>query len=414
METPMACSRSRRVLVLVLGLAAAGCGTGPPALPPPEPPTVAVVKPVVTPLRATKEFTGRLVTKDPVKVAPQVTGRLLTREFKDGDLVEEGKTVLFRIDPVLYDADVKKAKADIAKARADIANWTAQGDRDQAELNRLTKAGTAAAGIEIDKAAANVKVDEAQAAVARANQAAAEAALMKAEENLKYCTILAPATGRVGQALAAPGALVDAYKTDLVSVYPITPVYAVWDVDEQTSLWYRDQIRAGNFGDPRDPATPITCTIRLKNETEFPTDATDRSRHAVVDYVAPELVRGTATRTLRATFENVPKKGPNGATLPPLLSAGDSVRVRMVAGAARPVLTVPESAVFSQQRKQYVYVVADGKAQLREVEPGQTLDGRVEVNRRTSAAGTTGLDESDVVIVDNLLRVRPGIPVTVK
>src|SRR5436305_2825128 len=103
----------------------AGCGSGPPQLPPPEPPTVAVVKPRLTPLRPTKEFSGRLVTKDPVKVIPQVTGRLLKREFADGDYVEEGKTVLFRIDPVLYQAEVERAKADIARARADVANWTA-------------------------------------------------------------------------------------------------------------------------------------------------------------------------------------------------------------------------------------------------------------------------------------------------
>jgi hypothetical protein len=61
-----------------------------------------------------------------------------------------------------------------------------------------------------------------------------------------------------------------------------------------------------------------------------------------------------------------------------------------------------------------VYVVADGKAQLREVEPGAAFDGMVEVNRRASLAAPTGLDESDVVIADNLLRIRPGIPVTVK
>ena len=78
------------------------------------------------------------------------------------------------------------------------------------------------------------------------------------------------------------------------------------------------------------------------------------------------------------------------------------------------MLAVPESVVFSQQRKQYVYVVADGKAQLREVEPGAAFDGLVEVNRRASASAPTGLDESDAVIADNLLRVRPGIPVTVK
>jgi multidrug efflux pump subunit AcrA (membrane-fusion protein) len=88
--------------------------------------------------------------------------------------------------------------------------------------------------------------------------------------------------------------------------------------------------------------------------------------------------------------------------------------VRMPAGPAHEVLAVPEAVVFSQQRKQYVYVVVDGKAQLREVEAGAVFNGMVEVNRRTSATATTGLDENDSVIADNLLRVRPGIPVTVR
>src|SRR5262245_9644634 len=166
----------------------AGCGKGAPQLPPPEPPTVAAVKPKLTPLRPTKEFSGRLVTKDPVKVIPQVTGRLLKREFKDGDYVEEGKTVLFRIDSVLYKAEVEKAKADIARAQADVANWTAQLARDRAELDRLSQgAKLAITKSDLDKAAASVKVDEAQIDLAKAAGAAADAALTKADENLRYC-----------------------------------------------------------------------------------------------------------------------------------------------------------------------------------------------------------------------------------
>jgi RND family efflux transporter MFP subunit len=402
------------ILALATGLVA-GCGSGAPQLPPPEPPTVAVVKPKLTPLRPTKEFSGRLVTKDPVKVIPQVTGRLLQREFKDGDYVEEGKTVLFRIDPVLYKAEVEKAKADIARADADTANWTAQLARDKAELDRLSQgAKLAITKSDLDKAAASVKVDEAQIDLSKAAKSAAQAALTKADENLKYCTITAPATGRLGQSLVSAGTVVDAYKTELVTLYPINPVYAVWEIDELTSLWYRDQIRSGSIPDPRDPSSPLVVTIKLKNEKDFTSSTSDPSRNGVLDYIDPEIVRATGTRTVRATFENSPRKGPNGEWLTPLLSAGDSVRVRMPAGPAREVLAVPESVVFSQQRKQYVYVVADGKAQLREVEPGAAFGGLVEVNRRASATASTGLDESDSVVADNLLRVRPGIPVTVK
>jgi RND family efflux transporter MFP subunit len=410
---------SRSWSVVALGIVAAvvaGCGSPPPPLAPPEPPTVAVVRPKPTPLRPTKEFTGRLVTKDPVKVIPQITGRLLTREFKDGDIVEGGKTVLFRIDPVLYKADVEKAKADVAKATAEIANWTAQVGRDKDEYDRQKKLldGGGGSKTEFDKANANLKVSEAQLAVSNATKDAGASALTKADENLKYCTITAPTTGRVGQSMVAPGTLVDAYKTELVSVYPVTPVYAVWEIDEQTSLWYRDQIRGGSLADPRNPATPLSVTIKLKDEKDYTADAADKSRNSTVDFVDPEIVRGTGTRALRATFDNVPRKGPKGETLPPLLSSGDSVRVRLSAGSPREVLAIPEAVVFSQNRKQYVYVVADGKAQLREVEPGAAFGGLVEVNRRASPSAPSGLDENDQVVADNLLRVRPGIPVTVK
>ena len=127
------------VTVPVLGLAHAfvvGCGKGLPQLAPPEPPTVAVVKPRAVALQTVKEFTGRLVTIDPVKVIPQVTGRVVAREFKENTPVEEGKTVLYRIDPILFQAEVDKAKADIARAKADIANWIAQTARDKDEYTR--------------------------------------------------------------------------------------------------------------------------------------------------------------------------------------------------------------------------------------------------------------------------------------
>lgn len=409
---------TRRLIVPVLALAlavGAGCGKRPPQLPPPEPPTVAVVKPHAGELQTVKEFTGRLVTKDPVVIVPQVSGQLLTREFEDGGFVQAGK-VLYRIDPVLLKAEVDKAKADIAKAQADIANWLAQTDRDKAEYTRQKQQLDSGAGskMDYDRALANMKVSEAQVDVAKAYKAAGESAVVKAEENLRYCTISAPTAGRIGVSLVAPNNLVDAYKTELVTIYPVNELYAVWEVDEQTSLWYRERIKAGVFGDPQKPGTRIQVAIKLKDEKAFSTDTADRTRHSAVDVIAPEIQRQTGTRTLRATFQNPEPKGAKGETIPRLLSAGDSVRVRLFAGDPRPVLTVPETVIFTQQRKQYVYVVVGGKAQLREIEPGATLDGKTEVNRRETPGAPTGLNENDAVVADNLLRVRPGIEVAVK
>ena len=212
----------------------------------------------------------------------------------------------------------------------------------------------------------------------------------------------APSTPRppagLGQALVAEKSIVDAYKTELVEISPIDPIYAVFEVDELTSLWYRDQIyEKKEIPNPRDKTTPLRCWITLKDGRTYPPPGQPGQP---VDYIDPEIVRGTGTRTVRATFPN-----PDGR-----LSAGDSVRVRVEAGRPRQVLTVPETAVFAQQRKRYVYVASTSpegdKAELREVEPGPSFDGLVVIDK--------GLTTADRVIVDNLLRVRPGVKVQIQ
>jgi RND family efflux transporter MFP subunit len=348
----------------------------------------------------TKEFVGRLVTKDPVKVVPQVSGMLLRRAFEEGSMVEKDKTVLFEIDRVQFEADLNKARADVARAEADIKNWTAQTRLAEAELTRADDAFKKGAlgKTELDKALASVDVAKAQIDVSKAAKGSAIAAEAKAAENLKYCTIYAPTTGRTRQSLVAEKAIVDAYKTELVEISPTDPIYAVCEVDELTSLWYRDQIyEKKEIPNPKDKKTPLRCWITLKDGRTYPPPGQPGQP---IDFYDPEIVRGTGTRTVRATFPN-----PDGK-----LSGGDSVRVRSEAGRPRPVLTVPETAVFAQQRKQYVYVVAttpEGeKAELREVEPGPSFDGLLIIDK--------GLTTADRVIVDNLLRVRPGVKVQIQ
>jgi RND family efflux transporter MFP subunit len=381
-----------------LAASAGGCGNPPPPLAPPDAPTVAVRHPAPTDYAPTKEFNGRLVTKDPVKVVPQVSGMLRRRAFTEGDMVEKDKTVLFEIDRTQFEADLNKAKADIARADADILNWIAQTKLAEADLARINAVKSSVAKNELDKAQANLDVAKAQVEVARATKGSAVAAEAKAAENLRYCTITAPADGRVGLAKVAEKSIVDAYRTEMVEVFPVDPVYAVWEIDELTSLWYRDQIyEKREIPNPRDKSTPLRCRITLKNGRTYPPPGQPGQP---MDYIDPEITRGTGTRTLRATFPN-----PDGR-----LSGGDSVRVAVDAGRPHRVLTVPETAVFAQQRKRYVYVAAatpeGDKAELREVEPGPSFDGLVVIDK--------GLTPADRVIVNNLLRVRPGVRVQIQ
>jgi RND family efflux transporter MFP subunit len=362
--------------LLAAGLAALGCGQGPPPLAPPEPPAVTVIHPAEKKWADYTEFTGRLTTKDPVQVRPRVTGYLVKRLYKDGDLVEAGKTPLYEIEKTLFEADVVKAKAD-------LENYSAQIKLYEAEMARQERAlrGNAAAQADVDKAKAQRDVSVAQAK-------AAAATLTKAEQNLEYCTIIAPTNGRIRQSSVTEGSLVNADQTVLTEIFPIDPIYALWEVDELVSLQYRRRIQEGIIPDPR--VVPLKCWIKLKNETEF-------SRESVVDYFDPIIVRGTGTRTIRATFPN-PKA---------YLSAGDSVRVRVEAGPDEKVIVVPDEVVLSQQREKYVYVVNDkDEVEYRPVELGDSRDGLQVI--------TKGLTPKDRVAATNLLRVRPGVKVKIQ
>jgi RND family efflux transporter MFP subunit len=331
---------------------------------------------------------------------------LLRRTFREGQNVLGPAQVwglgwpgdvLFEIDPAVFEADLKKARADILRADADASNWKAQIKLAQAEFARAeeSKAKGVGSQTDVDQKSASVEVAKAQLDVAKASREAAIAAEAKAIENLRYCTIYAPTTGLTGQVRVADRSIVTAYQTQLVEVDPIDPLYAVWEVDELTSLWYRDQIfETKEIPDPRNPQTPIRCRVTLKNGRTYPPPD---QPGVPLDFIDPIVERQTGTRIVRATFPNPAK----------FLSAGDSLRVRVDAGRPRPVLVVPETAVFSQQQKQYVYVVgAEDKAELREVAPGPSFDGVAVIEK--------GLTTADRVIVDNILRVRPGVKVQIQ
>ena len=99
------------------------------------------------------------------------------------------------------------------------------------------------------------------------------------------------------------------------------------------------------------------------------------------------------TVQLRAEFAN-----PDLALLP-----GQFVRAQVVAGMQQAIL-VPQTAVLQSEQGRYVWVVnGEGKAAQRPVQTGAWLGSDWII--------TKGLADGDTVIVDNLLKVRPGTPI---
>lgn len=387
----------RRAWVWVL--LAAGCGGGgPPPLAPPEPPVVTVEHPVERTLDSFAEFTGWLDAVERQQVRAQVTGYLKEVKFKDGDYVKKGQE-LFVIDPLPYQAAVDSAKAAVARAEADVAS--ARANLLSAERNYARTQSSA--GVSKQEQDTALAARDAAAAAEKSGVAAiasAKAGLVTAEFNLANCTVRSEVAGagRVSRTQVTPGNLVTGGTTVLCTVTSLDPVYAYFVVDEQTSLAYRRTIfDKKELPNPRDVNGPgLRCFVGLKDEAGYP--------HAGrVDYAAPEILRGTGTREIRATIAN-----PD----PYKLGPGDSIRVRVESGAAKKLLTIPEAAVGSQQRQKFVYVVGrndEGKevAEFRPVTLGPTR----EVGNTRLQIVEAGLTPADRVVVNGLLRVRPGVPV---
>jgi multidrug efflux system membrane fusion protein len=311
-------------------------------------------------------YSGRLEAIDKVDVRPLVSGTIVSVYFKDGALVKKGDP-LFTIDPRPYQAEVDRAAAQLAAAQAQN-NYAST---DFARAQRLI-GDNAIAKRDFDE-----KDNNARSAVA--NLKAAQAALETAQLNLSYTRVVAPVAGRVSRAEMTVGNIVtaganSAVMTTLVSV---SPIYASFNVDEQTYLQYLAHDSKGS----------VPVHLGLANEDGY-------SRDGVIDSVDNQLDTTSGTIRVRARFDNK-----DGVLLPGLFA-----RVEVGGGSPHPAVLVDDRAIGTDQDKKYVMVVdAQDHAQYREVQPGTLHDGLRVI--------ASGLKPGERIVVNGLQRVRPGDPI---
>jgi membrane fusion protein, multidrug efflux system len=207
-----------------------GCGLGEARNAPAAPPAAQVTTAVVATreLNDWADFTGRLEAVENVAVRPRVGGYVESVQLAEGARVKQGD-LLFQIDPRPFKAEVERLSAERDRATAELALARSYADRAERLL-----AQNATSREEYEQLAAN-------ASVAQAKLAAARAALEAAQLNLSFTRVTAPIAGRVSRAVVTAGNLVDG-STLLTTVVSDSPVYAYFDVDEQT---YLDHLHGG-------------------------------------------------------------------------------------------------------------------------------------------------------------------------
>ncbi|HJW05215.1 MAG TPA: efflux RND transporter periplasmic adaptor subunit [Rhodanobacter sp.] len=334
------------------------------------PPEVTVAQALTRQVSDSAEFTGRLEAVNTVQVQPRVGGFVESVQFQEGALVRKGD-VLFRLDARPYQAEVDRLAAEQAQARAELGLAETNQRRGQMLL-----AQHAIAQQEADRL-------DTTAQSARAQLGAATAALAAARLNLDFTQVRAPIDGRVSNARVTPGNLVSSNDV-LTSVVSVNPVYVYFDVDEQT--WLKlDHLRARAKQAGRDAR--IEAAMGLADEAGYP--------HAGrLDFVDNQLHSGSGTMRLRAVFDNA-----DGLYTPGLYA-----RVQLQSGQARPRVLVDDRAIGTDLGNQFVYVVDQAhKVQYRKVDTGALFHGLRVID--------SGLAPTDVVVVNGLQRVRPGVQV---
>lgn len=364
----------RTLLLLCLGLLAAACSS---ADAPQEGQAIPVrtVTVATTDLDNILELPGRV---EPVRVAEvraRVTGIVQQRLYEEGTDVGQGQP-LFRIDPAELRASYAQTQASLERARATAANANAVVAR-----YRPLVAENAISGQEFDAA-------QAAAREANANVAQIQAQLRAASLQLGYTTVRAPIAGRAGRAAVTEGALVSQPEGTLMTrIEQISPIYVSFSQSATEVLQIRRAIAAGNLDLSPDDAVEVRLVFPDGTEYELP---------GLIEFLDFSVDEATGTVELRAEFPN-----PDG-----LLLSGEFVNARIYAGKKTGVIAIPQRAVSVADSGGTVMIVdKDGKAAVRPVELGELVGEKWIV--------TSGLKPGDRVIVSNLQKLQPGMPVQI-
>ena len=335
-----------------------------------------VANPLERELVEYQEFTGQFAAVEYVELRSRVSGYLQSHHFEEGQLVKKGD-LLFVIDPRPFEASLASAKAELvqAEARVELAN------RQLSRAAQLRQRDFVASSI-YDERLQEQRVAAAAAEISKA-------AIANAELNLEFTRILAPVGGRIGRREVSDGNLVSggagAGNTLLTTIVSLDPIYFIFDMSESDFIQYQRAVQAGKLQSTRD-SVPVFA--RLRDEPDWP-------REGKLNFVDNQVDRSAGTIRVRAEF-------PNGDGF---LTPGQFGRIRVPGSESYKALLIPDSAIVTDQSRKIVMTVAeDGTVAAKVIRPGPTYDGLRIVR--------SGLAADDRIIINGLLRARPGAKVT--
>ncbi len=310
-----------------------------------------------------KRYVGHIEAIESVELRARVTGVIESINFKEGDMVKKGD-LLFALEDTTYRAQVQAARSTLDQINAELKYAEDNFARQKAlrETNTVSQS----------------TFDDAQRlySLNRAKLHGAEAELLNAENNLSYCKIHAPITGRIGRVSATVGNLVTPTSDSLADIVQVSPVYVSFAISERDYL--------SLFGDVETLRKSGNIRLTLSDGSVY-------GHPGKVAFIDNRIDIGTNTLSIWTVFDN-PKE---------LLTPGGYVTVALSRVAERAFPAVRLSAIMTGPEGNYIYVVdAENKVVMRNVETGPQV-GSMQVLR-------SGAEVGETVIIAGTNKVRPG------
>ena len=310
---------------------------------------------------------GTIKALNTVTVSPQVDGKLLSVNYKEGQDVKKGD-VLARIDPVTYQAQLDQAVAKKAQDEAQLSN-------SKLDLERYEKLAATNA---INKQQADTQraLVAQNTAIVQADQAAIE----NAQAMLSYTTITAPIDGRTGIRQVDEGNIVRAASAlAIVVITQIKPISVLFNLPQQDLPQVNTAFGKGAL-----------AVDALRSDNDAVID------HGLLKVVDNQVDQTTGTVKLKAEFPNADLQ----------LWPGQFVNIRLLIDTLKQVVVIPTGAVQRGPNGTFVYVVKDDNTVA-------TRPIVVQKQDETQTVVKSGLDSNERVVTTGFVRLTDGSKVSI-
>lgn len=344
---------------------------GMPAMPPLP---VATYKVVASDIPVSLEYPAKVKSMQHVNIVARVSGVLEKKHFTEGSFVKAGD-MLYQIDSDRYDALMQEAVADVGVKEATLKQATRDWERTKVlfEQDAVSKKERDAALSAYESAGASLK--------------ASQAALKKATIDFNYTKVKATISGMTSLNTQDIGSYVGA-SSDSMTLTTITqtdPVYVEFSLPDIELLKKRYVMNQGNWNSIAQAKLPVQLSTP---------EGTRYEKAGTLDFLDSSVDEQTSTIKARATFAN-----PNHILIPGLF-----VRVNVEGLVYKDAISIPQKALLQEALGSFVYVAQEGKAVKVPVKAGTVHNDTFIIE--------SGLSAGDVVITNNLTKLRPGSAIT--